>query len=142
MLKAYFDRYFIYNSDYIVDLTDGSRQVINGGGVDWRVGVIDTGLETMTGGRLLRLRKSMRGGTFMVTYGDGVGDVDIRRLAEFHQAHGKVATVTAVRIGIGRGVIRFTEEDLQTFMTDSRTCPPKPKSPSYRPTHLTLQKHG
>jgi len=48
----------------------------------------------------------------------------------------------AVRIGIGRGVIRFTEEDLQTFMTDSRTCPPKPKSPSYRPTHLTLQKRG
>jgi len=63
---------------------------------DWRVAIVDTGMDTMTGGRLNRLKDVIGQGTFMVTYGDGVGSVDIAQLVEFHRAHGKLATVTAV----------------------------------------------
>jgi glucose-1-phosphate cytidylyltransferase len=97
MIKDYFHNFFIRNSDYIVDLRDGSLNVVNGSGLDWRIGVIDTGLDTMTGGRILRLNKWIGKETFMVTYGDGLGDIDIRSLVAFHQAHGRLATVTGVR---------------------------------------------
>ena len=97
MIKEYFHDFFVRNSDYFVDLKDGSRRVVNSNGVDWRVGVIDTGLEAQTGGRILRLRNWLDGETFMVTYGDGVGDVDIQSLVAFHRAHGRLATITAVR---------------------------------------------
>lgn len=97
IIKEYFHNYFIHNSDYVVDLRDGSHQVVNNNSVDWRIGLIDTGLNTMTGGRILRLKKWLGRETFMVTYGDGLGDVDIRALVTFHQAHGKLATITAVR---------------------------------------------
>jgi len=97
MIKDYFHNFFIRNSDYVVDLRDGSLNVVNGSGLDWRIGVIDTGLDTMTGGRILRLNKWIGKETFMVTYGDGLGDIDIRSLVAFHQAHGRLATVTGVR---------------------------------------------
>ena len=71
--------------------------MINTNNIDWRIGVIDTGLNTMTGGRLLRLKGLLGDKPFMVTYGDGLGTVDIQALVDFHQAHGKLATVTAVR---------------------------------------------
>jgi glucose-1-phosphate cytidylyltransferase len=97
MIKEYFNNYFIHSSDYFLDLKDGSRQIVSKNGIDWKVGVIDTGLNTMTGGRILRLRKWIGEESFMVTYGDGLSDVDIRALVDFHRSHGKVATVTAVR---------------------------------------------
>jgi glucose-1-phosphate cytidylyltransferase len=97
MLKEYFNNYFIHNSDYFVDLKNGKLDVVNSSDVEWHIGVIDTGLETQTGGRILRLKKWLNSGACMVTYGDGLGDVDIRSLVEFHRTHGKLATVTAVR---------------------------------------------
>ncbi|HEX6309669.1 MAG TPA: glucose-1-phosphate cytidylyltransferase [Longimicrobiales bacterium] len=97
MIKEYFHNIFIHSSDYVVDLKDGSLKVLNNGSADWRVGVVDTGLATLTGGRIGRLRSWIGDEPFMLTYGDGLGDVDIRRLVEFHRAHGRLATVTAVR---------------------------------------------
>jgi glucose-1-phosphate cytidylyltransferase len=97
MIKEYFHNYFIHNTDYFIDLRDGTREVINTDGIDWRIGVIDTGIETMTGGRILRLRRWIGAETFMVTYGDGVSDVDIAALVAFHRRHSRLATVTAVR---------------------------------------------
>jgi len=97
VVKEYFHNFFIHNSDYVIDLRDGSRTVVSTSGIDWRIGVIDTGLDTMTGGRILRLKSWIEGERFMVTYGDGVGSVNIRALADFHCSHGKLATVTAVR---------------------------------------------
>lgn len=97
MIKEYFHNYFVYHSDYIIDLKDGSRHVVNNCGIDWRIGVIDTGLETMTGGRILRLKNWIGPEPFMLTYGDGLGNIDICALVEFHRAHGKIATITAVR---------------------------------------------
>lgn len=97
MIKEYFHNFFVHNSDYVIDLSNGSLNIVNPNRIDWQIGVIDTGLDAMTGGRILRLKKWIEAETFMVTYGDGVGDVDIRALLAFHRAHGKIATVTAVR---------------------------------------------
>ena len=97
IIKEYFHNFFIHNTDYVIDLKDGCRTVVNCNTIDWRVGLIDTGLETMTGGRILRLQRWLRDEPFMVTYGDGVGNVDIASLIRFHRSHGKIATVTAVR---------------------------------------------
>jgi glucose-1-phosphate cytidylyltransferase len=97
MIKEYFHNYFIHNSDYFVNLGDGSREIINRSSIDWRIGVIDTGMDTMTGGRVLRLHRLIGHEMFMVTYGDGVSDVDISGLVAFHRRHGRLATVTAVR---------------------------------------------
>lgn len=97
MIKEYFHNFFIHNSDFVIDLKDGTRKVIDANSIDWKVGVINTGLNTMTGGRILRLKKWIGEETFMVTYGDGVGNVDIGTLVAFHRNHGRLATVTAVR---------------------------------------------
>jgi glucose-1-phosphate cytidylyltransferase len=97
MIKEYFHNYFIHNSDYMIDLRDGSRQIVKTNGDDWRIGVIDTGMDTMTGGRILRLRPYLCEERFMVTYGDGVSNIDIQALEAFHEAHGRLATVSAVR---------------------------------------------
>lgn len=97
IIKEYFHNFFILNSDYEIDLASGERNVVNGSGVDWKVGVVDTGMDTMTGGRILRLRPWIGDRTFMVTYGDGVADIDLRALLERHRDHGRLATVTAVR---------------------------------------------
>ena len=91
MIKEYFQNFFLHNSDYIIDLKDGKTRVINRKSIDWTVGVVDTGPRTMTGGRVRRLRELVGDDTFMVTYGDGVGDVDISQLMAFHRSHGGLA---------------------------------------------------
>ena len=97
-IKRYFLHYHLWNSDFSVDLATGRTDVSRPAPYDWRVHLVDTGEQTMTGGRLLRLRDFMSAEReFMLTYGDGVANVDVKRLLEFHRAHGKLATVTAVR---------------------------------------------
>ena len=96
-VKEYFLDFYALNNDFTVDLASGDRQVHGGKQPGWRVHLVDTGLSTQTGGRLKRLRHLLADGTFMLTYGDGVADIDLRRLLEFHRAHGRLATVTAVR---------------------------------------------
>ena len=97
IIKEYFFNFYIHNSDYFINLKDGSHEVINANGDEWRIGVIDTGLNTQTGGRIRRLEPLLGKEPFMVTYGDGVGDINIKALLEGHRSHGKIATVTAVR---------------------------------------------
>jgi glucose-1-phosphate cytidylyltransferase len=97
MIKQYFRDIASHESDFFVDLKTGSIDVLNGSPLDWKVGLVDTGLDTMTGGRLHRLRPLLSSGTFMCTYGDGLSDVNIGALVQFHRTHGKLATVTAVR---------------------------------------------
>jgi glucose-1-phosphate cytidylyltransferase len=96
-IKEYFHNFAVHNSDYVIDLKRGATEVLGTNGIDWRVGMVDTGINTQTGGRILRLRRWIGKERFMVTYGDGVGNVDVRALVAFHCAHGKLATVTAVR---------------------------------------------
>lgn len=95
-IKQYFGDVFFHETDWTVDLKTGERTIVAKQTPDWRVHLVDTGIETMTGGRLLRLRSLLSDGTFMATYGDGLADVDIRALVAFHRQHGKLATVTAV----------------------------------------------
>lgn len=118
IIKEYFHNFFLHNSDWQVDLDNGTQKVINPCDYPWKVGLIDTGNEAKTGGRLLRLRSWLEGECFMVTYGDGLANVDIARLLEFHQRHGKLATVTGVRpparfgglVLEGDAVHKFTEK--------------------------------
>lgn len=97
VIKQYFTDFYHRHSDWTVDLRTGDRTMVKRVAPDWLVHLRDTGEETMTGGRLLRLRDELRDGPFMVTYGDGVSDVDVAALVRFHKSHGRLATVTAVR---------------------------------------------
>lgn len=120
-IKEYFHGFSIRTNDYFIDLGTGNCEVINHNGADWRVGMVDTGLNTMTGGRILRLKDHLAEGTFMVTYGDGVGDVDISALVKFHRAHGKLATVTAVRPPARFGALELDGDSVCEFTEKSQT---------------------
>lgn len=121
VIKEYFHNFYHQQSDFVVNLSDGSVQTLNPSAEDWSVGVIDTGIETQTGGRVRRLRPHLAGQRFLCTYGDGVGNIDIRQLVAFHESHGKLATVTAVRppsrfggLGLEGDAVREFSEKPQT----------------------------
>ncbi|MCR5141133.1 MAG: glucose-1-phosphate cytidylyltransferase [Ruminococcus sp.] len=109
MIKKWFADYFLHKSDMTFDFTSGKEEVIihDQRCEPWRVTVIDTGLDTMTGGRIKRIQPFIGKNPFMLTYGDGVCDVNIRELWEFHQSHGKLATLTAVIQQQQKGVINI-----------------------------------
>jgi glucose-1-phosphate cytidylyltransferase len=97
IIKEYFTNYFLHTSDVTIDIADNTLEVHESTAEPWKVTLIDTGLDTMTGGRLKRALKYLDGGDFCFTYGDGLADVDIARLVDFHHSHGRIATVTAVQ---------------------------------------------
>lgn len=107
IIKEWFAGYFIHNSDITFDYTNGSSDMIvhESHMEPWKVTVVDTGLNTMTGGRIKRIQKYVGNESFLMTYGDGVCDVDIKKLVEFHKEHGKLATLTAVLQDQSKGVL-------------------------------------
>ena len=109
VMKQWFADYFINSSDVTFDYSDGKNiSVVRESHVEpWKVTVVDTGLHTMTGGRLKRIAKYIGNESFLMTYGDGVCDVDINALADFHCRHGKIATLTAVLQDQSKGVINI-----------------------------------
>jgi glucose-1-phosphate cytidylyltransferase len=110
VIKEYFSNYALHNSDISFDMRSGAVEVHSSATEPWRVTLVDTGADTLTGGRIKRVADHLDGGTFMLTYGDGVADVRIDELVAFHGAHGKEATVTAVQ-PIGRfGVMRLDDD--------------------------------
>jgi glucose-1-phosphate cytidylyltransferase len=117
-IKQYFHDFRLSDSDICVDLGRGSVDLMNTRAPDWRIWVIDTGVNTQTGGRLKRCLPWIDNQTFMMTYGDGVGSIDVKALTAFHRAHGRLATITAVRPpsrfgGLefdGDRVVRFSEK--------------------------------
>lgn len=109
-IKEYFAHYFLHEADITFDFRDGNQRTIHSHTAEpWRVTLVDTGLETMTGGRVKRVAPYLEHEPFMLTYGDGVGDVDVRRLVEFHRAHGKIATVTATQPSGRFGALDISE---------------------------------
>jgi glucose-1-phosphate cytidylyltransferase len=97
-IKEYFAHYFLHESDVTFDFKNQSERVIHHHSAEpWSVTLVNTGLETMTGGRVKRVREYVGNEPFMLTYGDGVADVNIRDLAAYHAAHGKLATVTSIQ---------------------------------------------
>lgn len=116
MLKEYFAQYFLHMSDVTIDLASNSMEVHKRTADPWRVTLVDTGEQTMTGGRIKRIREYVgNDDTFALTYGDGVGDVDIRALADFHRGHGSLATVTAVRPAKRFGAIAIEGDRVTNF---------------------------
>lgn len=112
MIKEYFMNYFLHNSDVTVDLKNNDVQVHTTKSEPFKVTMVDTGLETMTAGRLGQIKEYVKDGDFMLTYGDGVADVDIDKLISFHNSHGKVATMTAVQPSSRFGIIDLGENDV------------------------------
>ena len=109
MIKEWFADYFLHNSDITFDFTQGRNDMtIHDQHCEpWKVTVVDTGLHTMTGGRIKRIQKYVGNETFMMTYGDGVCDVNIQSLLNFHQSHGKIATLTAVKMEQQKGALEI-----------------------------------
>lgn len=107
MIKEWFADYFLHNSDITFDFTKGKNDMIihDQHCEPWKVTVVDTGLHTMTGGRIKRVQPYIGNETFMMTYGDGVCDVNIAELVKFHKSHGKIGTLTAVMLEQQKGVL-------------------------------------
>ena len=107
VIKEWFADYFLHNSDITFDFTKGKNDMIihDQHCEPWKVTVVDTGLNTMTGGRIKRIQSYIGGKPFLMTYGDGVCDVNIKELVEFHKSHGKIATLTAVMLEQQKGVL-------------------------------------
>ena len=96
MIKEYFAHYFLHMADMTIDMTTNTIVNHNSNAEPWKVTLIDTGLETMTGGRIKRVQKYVGDEPFMLTYGDGVADINLNELVEFHKSHGKLITMTSV----------------------------------------------
>jgi glucose-1-phosphate cytidylyltransferase len=116
IVKTFFLNYFYLRSDFTIDIGRGGVEVHAGVRDDWKVHLVDTGIDTQTGGRLKRLETRLGNETFMMTYGDGVADVSVRTLLEFHKSHGKLATVTAVRPPARFGGISFNGDLVAEFI--------------------------
>jgi glucose-1-phosphate cytidylyltransferase len=116
VIKKYFLNFYAINNDITVDLSTGKTIIHDGNQPNWKIHVVDTGLNTQTGGRLKRLKSWLEDeDIFMFTYGDGVADIDMKTLLEFHKAHGKLATVTTVRSPARFGRIAFEGDRVTEF---------------------------
>ncbi len=119
LIKNYFLNYYHLSNTLSIDLGKGSVEVRDGEREDWLVHLVDTGSTTETGGRLKRLAGWVKDGTFMMTYGDGVGTVDLRELLAFHRRHGGLATLTAVRPPARFGALQFEGKQIRHFKEKS-----------------------
>lgn len=123
-IKEWFNDYFLHASDITFDYTDLKRNLIvhNSHLENWKVTVVDTGENTMTGGRIKRIEKYINNEPFMLTYGDGVCDVNIKKLVDFHKEHGKIATLTAVLRDEEKGVLEITNDNtVKSFREKNKT---------------------
>ncbi len=111
VIKEWFADYYLHNTDVTFDLKSNSMEVHSNYSEPWRVTVVDTGLNTMTGGRVKRVQKYIGDEPFLLTYGDGVSDVNISELVKFHKLHKKCCTVTAISVGQRFGVLEIDEEN-------------------------------
>jgi glucose-1-phosphate cytidylyltransferase len=121
VIKEYFLNYRALNSDFTVDLTNGDIIAHQQDLVDWKVSLIDTGLNSMTGGRVKRMQNFIGDETFLLTYGDGVADIDLDALVKFHKSHGKMVTVSAVRPGARFGELDINNNVVVSFKEKPQT---------------------
>lgn len=115
VIKEYFANYFLHNSDVTIDVASNSFEFINRPDENWKITLIDTGQTTMTGGRIKRILNYVGGDDFCLTYGDGVGNIDISALLDVHRASGKLATVTAVQTPGRFGSLVMDGADVSAF---------------------------
>lgn len=120
VIKEWFSDYFLHTSDVTFDFTNGNEIFVHQKSVEpWKVTVVDTGLHTQTGGRIKRIQEYVGDETFLLTYGDAVGDVDIKALVEYHKSHGKIGTVSVYNFGQNKGVLEIENGQVQAFREKS-----------------------
>ena len=115
VIKEFFLNYKELNSDFLIDMNKGKINFYNSPKDNWAVSLIDTGIDTLTGGRLKRMKQYISNETFMLTYGDGVANIDINKLIEFHKSHGKLVTMTAVRPAARFGELSIIDNKIMSF---------------------------
>ena len=122
VIKQWFADYYLYNSDVTFDFTDNNKMTVHNNVAEpWKVTLVDTGLDTMTGGRIKRIQKYVGNETFMMTYGDGVSDINIKELVEFHKSQGKMVTLTAASLEQRFGVLDISDDNLITSFREKST---------------------
>ncbi|MCL2819365.1 MAG: glucose-1-phosphate cytidylyltransferase [Oscillospiraceae bacterium] len=110
VIKEYFSNYYLHRSDITFDFSSDNKMTVHTNVAEpWKVTLVDTGQQTMTGGRIKRIQKYVGDETFMMTYGDGVGDIDLNTLYDYHNKEGKIATITAIQPGGRYGMIDFED---------------------------------
>ena len=108
VIKEWFADYFLHTSDVTFDFTSGNEMIVHNKHIEpWKVTIVDTGLHTQTGGRVKRIQEYVGNETFMLTYGDAVGDVDIKKLLDHHKQQGKLGTVSVYNFGQNKGVLEI-----------------------------------
>lgn len=116
VVKEFFADYFLHTSNITFDLANNKMEVHNNYSEPWKVTLIDTGLNTMTGGRIKRIKPYVYDEPFMLTYGDGLADVDLHALEKFHKSHGKTASITTVNIAQMKGIMEVDNDNIvKTF---------------------------
>lgn len=121
VIKEYFADYFLHTSDVTFDFTNGNEVIVHRRHAEpWKVTVVDTGLNTMTGGRIKRIAPYVNNETFMLTYGDGVSDVPMDKLLAFHKSHGKICTMTAVKPEGRFGILDLEGNTIASFREKSQ----------------------
>jgi len=121
VIKEYFLHYRTLNSDFTVSLVDGSVTTHQLNEVDWNVTLVDTGLQSMTGGRVKLMKHYIGNETCLITYGDGVSDINLDQLITFHKSHGKMVTVSAVHPGARFGELKMKDDQVITFQEKPQT---------------------
>jgi glucose-1-phosphate cytidylyltransferase len=112
VIKEYFADYYLHRSDVTFDFADGNKMIVHNNVAEpWKVTLVDTGLYTQTGGRIRRIRKYVEDEPFLLTYGDGVSDIDARDLIEQHRQSGKAATLSAIQVANRFGVLKINDRD-------------------------------
>lgn len=112
LIKEWFSDYYLHNSDITFDFSQGGKMIIHNNIAEpWKVTLVNTGLRTMTGGRIKRIKDYVGEETFMMTYGDGVADLDINKLLSFHKEHGKIATVSVYKVTQRFGVLDIDKDN-------------------------------
>lgn len=115
IIKEYFLKFKSINSDFSIDLKSGEIEIFNSRSIDWKITLVDTGLNSMTGGRVKRLKSFIGKEPFLLTYGDGVADININELIAFHKDHGKMVTVTAVHPVARFGELQIEKNIVKSF---------------------------
>ena len=120
-IKQFFLNYSSLNADFTVDMATGKIEWHSPCQIDWRVSLVETGIQTMTGGRIRRLKDYIDGQPFLLTYGDGVADVNVEKLLDFHRSHGKMVTVTTVHPGARFGELSLEGAQVRSFKEKPQT---------------------
>lgn len=113
VIKEWFSDYFLHTSDITFDFTNGNEMIVHNKHAEaWKVTVVDTGLNTMTGGRIKRVKEYIGDESFILTYGDAVGDVNIKELVEYHEKNGKIGTISVYNFGQNKGVLDIDKDGM------------------------------